>query len=215
MHQSASTDHPRRCGENPPSKSTAVRQTGSPPQVRGKPAVILKLPLRPRITPAGAGKTSRTPRISGGSGDHPRRCGENSAAKHLTSAGTGSPPQVRGKRGRRGISARSKRITPAGAGKTRCWAASRVSLRDHPRRCGENGQRQQTHHYVEGSPPQVRGKPRILHTRLQPTGITPAGAGKTLTQAAILFLLRQGTKSVMIITFGMKRLCLQRAFSSP
>jgi len=36
-----------------------------------------------------------------------------------------------------------------------------------------------------------------------------------LTQAAILFLLRQGTKSVMIITFGMKRLCLQRAFSSP
>lgn len=38
---------------------------------------------------------------------------------------------------------------------------------------------------------------------------------KSLTQAAILFLLRQETKSGMTTTFGMKRLCLQRAFSSP
>ena len=30
-------DHPRRCGENAVHRTTAVPDTGSPPQVRGKP----------------------------------------------------------------------------------------------------------------------------------------------------------------------------------
>ena len=50
-------DHPRRCGENLPPKNETERTPGSPPQVRGKPGVILIKVFCQRITPAGAGKT--------------------------------------------------------------------------------------------------------------------------------------------------------------
>ena len=66
---------------------------------------------------------------------------------------------MRGKR-RRGKGGRGiPRITPAGAGKTRRSAAFFRSVRDHPRRCGEN---------AAGCP-----------WRVSRAGITPAGAGKT------------------------------------
>ena len=53
------------------------------------------------------------------------------------------------------------RITPAGAGKT--------------------GRRQRTRGYYRGSPPQVRGKPRLAGSMPHGVGITPAGAGKTFS----------------------------------
>ena len=50
-------DHPRRCGENIASTSSATSSQGSPPQVRGKLRPYQQECIRSRITPAGAGKT--------------------------------------------------------------------------------------------------------------------------------------------------------------
>ena len=50
-------DHPRGCGENSETAFTAVRNTGSPPRMRGKPAQSECPQLELRITPADAGKT--------------------------------------------------------------------------------------------------------------------------------------------------------------
>ncbi len=93
--------------------------------------------------------------------------------------GLGSPPQVRGKPGYRAYGFFCKRITPAGAGKT-CTKRQFGQLRkDHPRRCGENGEREYNVGYFHASPPQVRGK-RIESANVPPYDrITPAGAGKT------------------------------------
>ena len=50
-------DHPRRCGENQLYIIKNDRYLGSPPQVRGKPAMPCLTFVMPGITPAGAGKT--------------------------------------------------------------------------------------------------------------------------------------------------------------
>ena len=50
-------DHPRGCGENVPSSTTSPYSTGSPPRMRGKPAVGRRRGFRSGITPADAGKT--------------------------------------------------------------------------------------------------------------------------------------------------------------
>ena len=71
------------------------------------------------------------------------------------------------------------RITPAGAGKTfRNPPAVRPS-KDHPRRCGENLRSAIKKMPTRGSPPQVRGKPKLADSARATVGITPAGAGKT------------------------------------
>ena len=70
------------------------------------------------ITPAYAGKRiSRSSAVSG-SGDHPRVCGEKSPAFSMIEIVSGSPPRMRGKGLRAGITARPGGITPAYAGKS-------------------------------------------------------------------------------------------------
>ena len=132
-------DHPRRCGENLDNFLLGDISRGSPPQVRGKPNTRNTARKARGITPAGAGKTLVHVNIKLHSQDHPRRCGENVTVYALLATGDGSPPQVRGKpRQRRDIFPR-KRITPAGAGKTRYTRRRDRNRQDHPRRCGENG----------------------------------------------------------------------------
>ena len=91
----------------------------------------------------------------------------------------GSPPQVRGKPHRDCIKQKEGRITPAGAGKTLPFCNISCSLKDHPRRCGENSEPAGKTIVNAGSPPQVRGK--LCSQYVQPFSfrITPAGAGKT------------------------------------
>ena len=72
---------------------------------------------------------------------------------------TGSPPQVRGKRGECGY--------------------KHIGHGDHPRRCGENVRKDETGKEKIGSPPQVRGKRKLSVRVPSRRGITPAGAGKT------------------------------------
>ncbi len=71
-------------------------------------------------------------------------------------------------------------ITPAGAGKTMFFKQFHINGRDHPRRCGENKRFYALIDFRIGSPPQVRGKHKALAKQDRATGITPAGAGKTL-----------------------------------
>ena len=132
------TDHPRRCGENFYLQPLMPGIMGSPPQVRGKQRGGLPENLKPRITPAGAGKTLRLSTCYAKYKDHPRRCGENKVNQKKSIITLGSPPQVRGKRAIVRTGDYSYGITPAGAGKTRVSAPPASCVRDHPRRCGEN-----------------------------------------------------------------------------
>ena len=159
----AGQDHPRRCGENRKRTVLYVIDTGSPPQVRGKRAIIAQCVLYSGITPAGAGKTETGVIRLKRAKDHPRRCGEN-VITCISGAGiSGSPPQVRGKHAQEAWENARKRITPAGAGKTETVKGIPAAEEDHPRRCGENKSAVKCAQNRTGSPPQVRGK---LYTQL-------------------------------------------------
>ena len=151
-------DHPRRCGENHCTPSPRLNVFGSPPQVRGKQISFDLFSLRFRITPAGAGKTCLCWALRRNYWDHPRRCGENDRSHVKMRCCIGSPPQVRGKLGMAGFGIDTSRITPAGAGKTKCVCLPAAQPPDHPRRCGENPERAFCCPFGLGSPPQVRGK---------------------------------------------------------
>ena len=141
---------------------TTTPTAGSPPQVRGKLIDFRVFLTFDGITPAGAGKTRLCNRNESQHLDHPRRCGENTACRCGAFGSSGSPPQVRGKRRMRRGRPRWLRITPAGAGKTKIVRFNRNQTADHPRRCGENGNRRNPAQAALGSPPQVRGKHLFL-----------------------------------------------------
>ena len=65
-------------------------------------------------------------------------CGENLLEARKVIRWEGSPPRVRGKHNMKNRSCRTKRITPACAGKTAADAAGETVSGDHPRVCGEN-----------------------------------------------------------------------------
>ena len=127
--------------------------------MRGKLYATEGVPLKYRITPAGAGKTGKLVSAPCRCQDHPRRCGENRLEPSRIWKPTGSPPQVRGKR--------HKNTTFA------------EGTEDHPRRCGENCTSLVFCCNNAGSPPQVRGKHWHSGAFSRLKGITPAGAGKT------------------------------------
>ena len=69
-------------------------------------------------------------------------------------------------------------ITPAYAGKSTRWAASRQPSGDHPRVCGEKRENGRFLGIPEGSPPRMRGKVLPPPLAALHRGITPAYAGK-------------------------------------
>ncbi len=131
------------------------------------------------ITPAHAGKTSEKSQKSLFYGDHPRACGENVSAYSSTTRIAGSPPRMRGKRVGKDHEAGLCGITPAHAGKTVSLVALGRLSRDHPRACGENISKDYGMSAKAGSPPRMRGKPRLSRDARADDGITPAHAGKT------------------------------------
>ena len=100
-HNIPNKDHPRRCGENMMPSIFRSASQGSPPQVRGKRTRLYCNLTDNRITPAGAGKTEDLEEFVVLQLDHPRRCGENHAQSHDPLYNQGSPPQVRGKQGKK------------------------------------------------------------------------------------------------------------------
>ena len=111
-----------------------------------------------RITPAHAGKTFGITKITGLESDHPRACGENASNAINSAVGFGSPPRMRGKPSHLLFSSRSRRITPAHAGKTGEHRPHDTRHTDHPRACGENCPVLSYYGHAAGSPPRMRGK---------------------------------------------------------
>ena len=120
--------------------------------------------------------------------DHPRACGENTAASGSLGGVAGSPPRVRGKQPVGEFRAARPGITPARAGKTNRGCSAAPSPADHPRACGENEIGAHYEEAARGSPPRVRGKRCQTKIKTAKKGITPARAGKTTSYSAILLI---------------------------
>ena len=138
-------------------------QGGSPPRMRGKPERSECLLLESRITPADAGKTFGDRFLRNLTKDHPRGCGENRPFRRNAVKVFGSPPRMRGKRQNLTSLLYYRRITPADAGKTCCFATANP--------------------YHIGSPPRMRGKRKRIKKDAIANRITPADAGKTLKRS--------------------------------
>ena len=85
---------------------------------------------------------------------------------------------MRGKAFRPAVIARWHRITPACAGKSCPLPRRTVSVRDHPRVCGEKRPDWKNEVELVGSPPRVRGKGEQTARPHYHMRITPACAGK-------------------------------------
>ena len=93
----------------------------------------------------------------------------------------GSPPHVRGKVSHRVHHKVHDGITPACAGKSWPGYTAPCRSRDHPRVCEEKTKITNIIRRATGSPPRVRGKEAtVVFLTLDP-GITPARAGKSLS----------------------------------
>ena len=155
-------DHPRRRGEKFDELHHCIYLSGSPPQVRGKAQPSIRTNCWRWITPAGAGKSLTNSITAYTSLDHPRRCGEKGRGEAQRTARGGSPPQVRGKDAGSIPHTKRLRITPAGAGKRAIGREGGCGNWDHPRRCGEKLSGWIARWQMKGSPPQVRGKGRVI-----------------------------------------------------
>ena len=172
-------DHPRGCGEKSLRTATMLLRLGSSPRVRGKGFVVPGSPLVIGIIPAGAGKRAPCCRRGRRPRDHPRGCGEKTAADYYRLLKTGSSPRVRGKADDWQRLGHRVWIIPAGAGKSHpsIWAGTTSG--DHPRGCGEKFGSLPARVREQGSSPRVRGKDISLVVICTDGGIIPAGAGKS------------------------------------
>ena len=90
-------DHPRVCGEKFVRNACSVIVWGSPPRMRGKGYDVVSRLCRVRITPACAGKSTKSRNAIRSRWDHPRMCGEKNIWVADVTTSIGSPPHVRGK----------------------------------------------------------------------------------------------------------------------
>ena len=151
-------DHPRVCGEKSGLMRSNATGTGSPPRVRGKDVSGADATPWIRITPACAGKSFTSMKCFRAIQDHPRVCGEKTEIAYVVFLSEGSPPRVRGKAFLTECRHSAVGITPACAGKSFCNVSCNISIRDHPRVCGEKMRHQKHRQESKGSPPRVRGK---------------------------------------------------------
>ena len=90
-------DHPRACGEKLVTTPGQKPPFGSPPRMRGKDKVAFVHRGQQGITPAHAGKSSKSRIRRTESQDHPRACGEKPGNVSGAHNVAGSPPRMRGK----------------------------------------------------------------------------------------------------------------------
>ena len=132
-----------------------------------------------RNTPAGAGKTPFSRRSSPSYWKHPRRRGEDQVEYLIRINQLETPPQARGRLYRASDGASLHGNTPAGAGKTAVHGLRSAFAWKHPRRRGEDTAGSFAASRYWETPPQARGRRRLLDLRPLLAGNTPAGAGKT------------------------------------
>ena len=147
--------------------------------MRGKADSSAQAEESSRITPAYAGKRPFAAAETASPEDHPRLCGEKLSRFPAKVSEMGSPPPMRGKAGRCAASVPNWRITPAYAGKSGGIYHEKDRCKDHPRLCGEKGQKRFFRGGCLGSPPPMRGKAYVGGDSHLMTGITPAYAGKS------------------------------------
>ena len=173
-------DPQKICSRQKSIRSGTARDSFSQaPHMRGKVIVDLVLTERHRITPAYAGKSRQGRSAPDCPRDHPRTCGEKLSNPPMNCSAMGSPPHMRGKDHRLFVNHRFLRITPAHAGKSPAMSPGHITLRDHPRTCGEKGISDFSGNYEDGSPPHMRGKARSPLLFPGISRITPAHAGKS------------------------------------
>ena len=163
-------DHPRVCGEESQLLPAGISSLGSPPRMRGRapPHAVKRRPSG--ITPAYAGKSTR------------------STIRLLFAMG--SPPRMRG-RGFEYVKQYGEAgITPAYAGKRIYICRNPDCGRDHPRVCGEEFRVRQLYCLHVGSPPRMRGRVWAAAAACAVAGITPAYAGKRCCQRLLCPVLR-------------------------
>ena len=168
------------CGEKPEAFARQLCQQGSPPRVRGKVGDVGVALAVVGITPAYAGKRSKTTSTFSLLRDHPRVCGEKRQGNMNKEVKVGSPPRVRGKVDCFSPFLALWGITPAYAGKRRPGPSQRFTRQDHPRVCGEKVGPVGCVSGWLGSPPRMRGKAEGKAEIARTLRITPAYAGKRI-----------------------------------
>ena len=172
-------DHPHTRGDHSFSAVTLSPSSGSSPHAwgprerperRGVPPGIIS--TRVGTTPArrAPGPTVR---------DHLHTRGDHPGSHSTQICSTGSSPHVRGPRPVPVDVHRLGRIIPACAGTTDCHQRTSVTVRDHPRMCGDHVASKEDSSLAKGSSPHVRGPlPGGVEVRFR-LGIIPACAGTT------------------------------------
>ena len=152
---------------------------GSPPLARGVLSKVCCIVPGVGITPACAGSTIESWRLSVRMKDHPRLRGEYFSKQNWYRLYSGSPPLARGvpllKNSYNGFPG----ITPACAGSTLPIDFIGPITKDHPRLRGEYSETFAFALPPSGSPPLARGVRQQLSDYLRVVGITPACAGST------------------------------------
>ena len=136
-----STAHPRWRGEDPPTCKCAGGRGGSSPLARGGRADRHRGAPRRRLIPAGAGRTGTVSFPGSSSWAHPRWRGEDAATIIAVLAALGSSPLARGGRPRGRPAGVTRRLIPAGAGRTRPGPVVVGTRPAHPRWRGEDTRR--------------------------------------------------------------------------
>ncbi len=156
---SATSVHPRGCGEHLIRGKLSNVYVGSSPRVRGTLVAPGSCLCWIRFIPAGAGNTHHRLPDTSLTPVHPRGCGEHLLKSVKDSPIVGSSPRVRGTLTDEDLEFIDRRFIPAGAGNTK------------------KGSSQTLLH--TGSSPRVRGThPMPSHTP-SATRFIPAGAGNT------------------------------------
>ena len=153
---------------------------GSPPRVRSRLLVLLRVAVLRRITSACAEQTSPVSRGELKMWDHLRVCGADAAEARRLKTLVGSPPRVRSRLDgvRHGVL--DAGITSACAEQTNTRTVCTLIPRDHLRVCGADRSGTVAPQLASGSPPRVRS--RLIDSVLNgiKDGITSACAEQTI-----------------------------------
>ncbi len=129
--------HPRAYGEEPSVTMPPMRDSGSPPCIRGRGSRECMTTPASRFTPVHTGKSDIASKFVVVDAVHPRAYGEESESDGGTDQGDGSPPCIRGREKLPDFVAFSTRFTPVHTGKSICQGHYGSFISVHPRAYGE------------------------------------------------------------------------------
>ena len=153
----------------------------TPPRAWGRRRTRCAMPMRPRNTPTGVGKTGRGRAPSVGAAKHPHGRGEDPSRRGILRAVRETPPRAWGRRRKEGAAMQRLGNTPTGVGKTDDGPDITTATEKHPHGRGEDWP---YHDYLRPpseTPPRAWGRPALKAQRHAGEGNTPTGVGKTLS----------------------------------